>query len=144
GVGFDVVPSDCLAAHVAARLPGATALTIAIKGLLQASPGSLRTMASYAGSAPVVRRGGALVEVPWLEREIDFGDGPEPAVCLSWGDVVAAYHTTGIGDITVYFDNFPLRDAALRSARMMVDVLQLPVWQTWLRTMLEVAMGGAD
>jgi short subunit dehydrogenase-like uncharacterized protein len=31
GAGFDVVPSDCLAAHLAGRLPGARRLTLAIR-----------------------------------------------------------------------------------------------------------------
>src|SRR4029077_16676908 len=33
GVGFDVVPSDCLAAHVARRLPGARRLAFGLTGL---------------------------------------------------------------------------------------------------------------
>ena len=32
GVGFDVVPSDCLAVHLKRRLPGATQLTLAFQG----------------------------------------------------------------------------------------------------------------
>ena len=31
GAGFDVVPSDCLAAHLAARLPSATRLRLAFQ-----------------------------------------------------------------------------------------------------------------
>ena len=33
GIGFDVVPSDCLAAHLKHRLPEATHLTLAISSL---------------------------------------------------------------------------------------------------------------
>ncbi len=33
GAGFDVVPSDCLGAHVARRLPGAQRLALALTGL---------------------------------------------------------------------------------------------------------------
>ena len=39
GVGFDVVPSDCLAAHVVARLPNAARLRLSIGGLTKASRG---------------------------------------------------------------------------------------------------------
>ncbi len=140
GVGFDVVPSDCLAAHLARRLPGADELAIAIKGLVQATRGSARTLASYAGTAPIIRRHGTLVSVPWLERCFDFGDGPERALCISWGDVVAAFYTTGIPNISVFFDTFPLREMVLRLGRSFGDILQLPVWQTWLRTALELFM----
>ena len=43
GVGFDVVPSDCLAAHMKRRSPDATALTLAIGGLGQMSQGTAKT-----------------------------------------------------------------------------------------------------
>src|SRR5205823_3031807 len=44
GVGFDVVPSDCLAAHLNRRLPSATKLTLAIQGQSRLSRGTLTTM----------------------------------------------------------------------------------------------------
>src|SRR5690606_1456203 len=45
GVGFDVVPTDCLALHLARRLPGATRLVIGIqaRGPAGAPPGTQRT-----------------------------------------------------------------------------------------------------
>jgi short subunit dehydrogenase-like uncharacterized protein len=33
----------------------------------------------------------------------DFGNGESRTIAASWGDVSTAYHTTGIPDITVYF-----------------------------------------
>jgi short subunit dehydrogenase-like uncharacterized protein len=42
GVGFDVVPSDCLALHLKNRLPSATALTLAFYGLGKISHGTLQ------------------------------------------------------------------------------------------------------
>jgi short subunit dehydrogenase-like uncharacterized protein len=140
GVGFDVVPSDCLAAYVANRCPGADDLAIGIRGLAQATRGSARTLASYAGTPPVVRRDGELRSVPWQEREFDFGRGPERSVCISWGDVVSAFHTTAIRNISVYFDIFPGRELSLAASHLMGSILQLPVWQTWLRTMSELVM----
>ncbi len=44
GVGFDVVPSDFLAAPVVARLPNAARLRLSIGGLTQASRGTAKTM----------------------------------------------------------------------------------------------------
>src|SRR3546814_14318761 len=46
GAGFDVVPSDCLAAHVKRRLPDATALDLVIGGLSGIRRGTARTMAA--------------------------------------------------------------------------------------------------
>jgi short subunit dehydrogenase-like uncharacterized protein len=134
GVGFDVVPSDCLAAHVAARLPTATRLTLAIKGLALSTRGSARTLIRYAGLDRTVRHAGQLIRVPAgsRERHFDFGDGPVRCLNVGWGDVATAYLTTGIPDIEVYFDAVPVREAMLFSSRVAGPLLQLPVWQAWL------------
>ncbi|MBI3914130.1 MAG: saccharopine dehydrogenase NADP-binding domain-containing protein, partial [Chloroflexi bacterium] len=45
GVGFDVVPSDCLAAHLKRRMPNAKQLTLAWMSTGGSSRGTLRTAA---------------------------------------------------------------------------------------------------
>jgi len=134
GVGFDVVPSDCLAAHVAARLPSATRLVLAIRGLALSTRGSARTLIRFAALDRTVRRDGQLARVPAgsLERQFDFGDGPERCLNVGWGDVATAWFTTGIPNIEVYFDALPMREAMLASSRTAGRILQLPVWQAWL------------
>ena len=104
GVGFDVVPSDCLAAFLHERLPAATHLSLGIKSGSSPSRGTARTLVEHLGAGGVVRHNGRLVEVPtaYRTREIDFGDGPEHAVTIPWGDVVTAGHSTGIDSIEVY------------------------------------------
>ncbi|MGH1588973.1 saccharopine dehydrogenase NADP-binding domain-containing protein [Methylobacterium phyllosphaerae] len=62
--GFDVVPSDCLAAHVAGRLPGATHLRISIGGFGGFSRGTARTMVEGIAWGTRVRRDGRIVELP--------------------------------------------------------------------------------
>jgi short subunit dehydrogenase-like uncharacterized protein len=56
GVGFDVVPSDCLAAHVKRRMPDAVELTLAISGLTKASRGTLKTSIASIARAEVAYR----------------------------------------------------------------------------------------
>ncbi len=104
GVGFDVVPSDCLAAHLARRLPSAARLTLAFRTTGAPSRGTATTIVENLHRGGLVRRGGALVPVPlgWRTRVFDFGRGPTPAVTIPWGDVSTAYHSTGIPDVTVY------------------------------------------
>lgn len=104
GVGFDVVPSDCLAAHLKRRLPSATRLALGFQGLGRLSRGTATTMVESLPKGGAVRRGGNIVPVPagYKTRLIDFGRGPVTAVTIPWGDVSTAYHTTGIGDIEVY------------------------------------------
>jgi short subunit dehydrogenase-like uncharacterized protein len=107
GVGFDVVPSDCLAAHVAVRLPSATQLAIAIQGSGGISRGTALTSLEGLGAGKgggAVRRDGRIVPVPpaWKTRTVDLGDGPVQVTTMPWGDVATAYHSTHIPNIEVY------------------------------------------
>ena len=95
-VGFDVVPTDCLAAHLARRLPGATRLALAFQALGRMSRGTARTMLEGGAS-----RGGRRTRQP-LVRTIDLGEGPRRGLSLPWGDVFTAPVSTGIEDVAVY------------------------------------------
>ena len=104
GVGFDVVPSDGLAAHLARRLPGASRLTLAFQAVGQPSRGTALTALEGIHLGGMVRRGGELTPVPaaWRTRDFDFGRGPVACMTIPWGDVWTAWHSTGIPDIEVY------------------------------------------
>ncbi|MFC7080053.1 saccharopine dehydrogenase family protein [Halorussus caseinilyticus] len=104
GVGFDVVPTDSLAAHLADRLPDATHLSLGFQGLDEMSPGTAHTAVDSLGEGGSVRRDGTIRQVPVAHdvRTIDFGDGPTTAAAIPWGDVSTAYYTTGIPNVTVY------------------------------------------
>lgn len=106
GVGFDVVPTDCLALYLKQRLPSATRLTLAFhtQGPGGLPPGTQRTMIELIPYGNRVRTNGRL-EVPAhgvKTREIDFGNGPLTATRLTWGDVFMAFHSTGIPNIEDY------------------------------------------
>lgn len=103
-VGFDVVPSDCLAAHLKRRLPTATRLALAIQGMGRISRGTATTMVENINRGGLIRRDGKLTSVPaaWKTREIDFGRGPVTATTIPWGDVASAFYSTGIPNIMVY------------------------------------------
>ncbi len=106
GVGFDVVPSDCLAVHVAARVPNPTTLRIAILGLgASMSHGTAMTMVENLHRGGLVRRNGKLVKVRpgSVTRKFDFGRGPKLAMAVPWGDLSTAWHSTRIGTIETYF-----------------------------------------
>ncbi len=77
GVGFDVVPSDCLAAHLKRRMPDAVSLTLAFQASGKPSHGTATTMVENLHRGGLVRRSGRLVAVPSAARvkEVDFGYG---------------------------------------------------------------------
>jgi short subunit dehydrogenase-like uncharacterized protein len=105
GVGFDVVPTDCLAVHLKKHLPSATRLTLAFyaQGPAGLPPGTQRTAIEMAPYGNRARRNGRL-ETPERRktRMIDFGLGPMLATQLPWGDVFMAYYSTGIPNIEDY------------------------------------------
>ncbi|MGB8331490.1 MAG: saccharopine dehydrogenase NADP-binding domain-containing protein [Polyangiales bacterium] len=148
GTGFDVVPSDCLAAHLKSRCPDATHLELAFRGRGGGvSHGTATTMVENIAQGGLARIDGRLTHVPtaWQTREIDFGDG-KPAHCMTipWGDVVTAYKSTGIPNIMVY-TAVPRR--AARVARWLRPVLPLlgtrPA-QAMIKKRIDAAPAGPD
>jgi short subunit dehydrogenase-like uncharacterized protein len=110
GVGFDVVPTDCLAAHLKRRLPSATHLALGLLALGNPSRGTATTVVEHVGDGGLVRQDGALTPVAAAHksRTIDFGKGPREAICIPWGDVSTAYHSTKIPNIEVYLAAPPM------------------------------------
>lgn len=103
-VGFDVVPTDCLAAALDAELGGADRLTLSIDGLGTFSRGTLKSMIESLDRPGLVREGGQIRDVPvaWKTREFDFGSGAKTGVTVPWGVISTAYYSTGVGDIETY------------------------------------------
>jgi short subunit dehydrogenase-like uncharacterized protein len=106
GAGFDVVPSDCLAAHLKQRLPSARHFRLFLRGVgAGVSKGTAKSAIENMHRQGTIRRDGALVQVPpaWNVRERDFGRGYTKVVSVGWGDVSTAYYSTGIPNIETYF-----------------------------------------
>jgi len=104
GVGFDVVPTDCVAGHLHDRLPGATHLSLGFDALGAVTGGTVASAIEHASAGGKVRRDGKIRDVPVAAetRTVDFGAGPRHAASVPWGDVSTAYYTTGIENIDVY------------------------------------------
>jgi len=104
GSGFDVIPTDCLAAMVVERLPEASTLEIAFRAGGGLSPGTARTTVEGMGTGGRARVDGRIVSVPagWRRRTADFASGPVTVTSIPWGDVSTAFHSTGVPDIVTY------------------------------------------
>ena len=106
GVGFDVVPTDCLALYLKGKIPGVDTLELAL--IMQGggiSHGTAITVAENLGESGMIRKNGKLEPVPngTLIKEIKLLKGKKKnAVAIPWGDISTAYRTTGIPNITVY------------------------------------------
>ena len=126
GTGFDVVPSDCLAAHLHQRMPAATQLRLAFRPGGGMSRGTARTSIEGAGQGGRIRRDGVLTAVPAGHRTIavDFGRGPRKAIAIPWGDVFTAHVTTGIPNIEVYIAVPARVRIGLRMTRLLGPLLR--------------------
>lgn len=105
GVGFDVVPSDCLALHLKNRLPTGTHLQLAFtmsKGGL--SRGTSKSMTEGLGDGGMIRKDGKLTYCALGSKvmEVDFGAFKANTLCIPWGDISTAWRSTGIPNIEVY------------------------------------------
>src|SRR5262245_56208342 len=92
GVGFDVIPTACMAAVLKESLPDAPHLVLAFNAPGPISPGTARTMARslrFGQHGGRVRRNGLIEEVSLAQswRHIDFAGGPATAIAIPWGDL---------------------------------------------------------
>tara|TARA_B100001123_G_scaffold154953_1_gene179507 strand:+ start:1231 stop:2274 length:1044 start_codon:yes stop_codon:yes gene_type:complete len=145
GVGFDVIPTDCLAAYLKEALPDAESLALAFQPVgSKVSPGTAKTAVEGAAKGGRVRKGGELVSVPFAykTREIDFGRGSKLAATISWGDVSTAYYTTGIPDIEVYLPMSQKSIKRLRKRRKYIKLLALPMVQRFLKRRIDKNVKG--
>jgi hypothetical protein len=79
GVGFDVVPSDCLAAHLKRRLPDANDLRLNLSLGANMSRGTAKTMIEAIAAGTRMRRKGRIVSRDCAEvGSCDFGEGEKP------------------------------------------------------------------
>lgn len=128
GVGFDVIPTDCLALALKQALPDATSLALGFQSQSIKSPGTAKTTVEGIGTGTKVRRKGIIRTEPigFRSRRIDFGLGARLAVAFPWGDVSTAFKTTGIPSITVYFAVTSSFRLAMLVSNMLAPILRLP------------------
>ena len=140
GVGFDVVPSDCLAKHLKNRLPSATNLTLAFYGLGKISHGTQATMTMNAGSGGAIRKNGEITSVPaaYKTREIDFGEMRKIAVTIPWGDVSTAFYSTEIPNIEVYAVVPQAQLTLLKLSRYVGWLLATSPFQSFLQSRIPI------
>lgn len=104
GVGWDVIPSDCIAFHTAGRVANPQALRLALNHFGSVSRGSMKSGAYIVATGPRARRAGRVVAPDDQQPQLfDFGEGPQNCVPMPMGDVITAWKSTRIPNIDVYF-----------------------------------------
>lgn len=145
GVGFDIVPSDCLCKYVAEKLPDAVRLEVVIAALsggseMGATAGTLKSMLEIMPTGGRVRRGGALLpyDLGAGGQMFRFAEGERRAIPIPWGDVVTAYHSTGIPNITAYMTFPPAMIGMIeRFGVLTMTLLRIAPVRAWLAGQIE-------
>lgn len=143
GAGFDVVPSDCLAAHLKRRLPDATHLTLSLSTGFSASRGTMKTAVEGVADGVRVRRNGRLVTLARPAADsCDFGRGPRPTIQIPWGDVSTAFHSTGIPNIDVHIEAAPALQALAMTPGFVRSLLALSPAQALMKSLVDLQPEG--
>ncbi|MCX7034070.1 MAG: saccharopine dehydrogenase NADP-binding domain-containing protein [Arenimonas sp.] len=144
GSGFDVVPTDCLAAQLKHELPGADSLVLAFEAGGGPSPGTAKTSVEGLGSGGRARINGAMTRVPlaWKTRTFERDGEQRFAMTIPWGDVYTAFVSTGIPNIEVYMGVPPATAKRLRRLRLLGPLLGLSPVQSFLKAQVAKRVRG--
>lgn len=144
GAGFDVVPTDCLAAQLKRDLPDATHLVLAFEAGGGPSPGTAKTSVEGLGKGGRVRENGELKRVPlaYKVRYFEREGVQRSAMTIPWGDVCTAYFSTGIPNIEVYMAVPPATIRRVRRLRLLRPLLGLKPVQEFLKRQVERKVHG--
>ena len=104
GSGFDIVPTDCVAAFLKEKMPKAEKLHLSFQGLGGISAGTLKSALGQMGSGSKIRKNGKLENIPFfsLRKEVSFAGELTSVYSIPWGDVYTAFFSTKIPNIEVY------------------------------------------
>ncbi|HEY6722907.1 MAG TPA: saccharopine dehydrogenase NADP-binding domain-containing protein [Polyangiaceae bacterium] len=147
GVGFDVVPTDCLAALLQRALPDATELELAFATLgTRPSPGTVNTWLDTLARQSLVRVQGAIVSEPLgaRARQVPFPTGNRHAVAVPLADLSSAYRSTGIPSITTYLATPRPALPALRGLAALRPVFASARVERYLKRWVERAVTGPN
>jgi len=126
GVGFDVVPTDCMAKYVSEQIISPTHLELAIAGEGGVSPGTLKTIFEHISTGLLMRENGQLTKLTLGNgaRKVTFSDKVRTVTPTVWGDLVTAYITTGIPNIIVYMPYSKTMVDLMKATRLKKDKIQ--------------------
>jgi len=144
GSGFDVVPTDCLAAMLKQRLPDAISLVLGFEAGGGPSPGTAKTSVEGLSKGGRARIDGEIRNVPlaWKTREFVRDGKPRTAMTIPWGDVSTAFVSTGIRNIETYMVVPPETIQRMRWTRRLQPLLKLGVVQNFMKKQIDKSTPG--
>ncbi len=146
GVGFDVVPTDCLASYLKSKMSDATHLEMGFKGVSKLSRGTALTMAENMHKGGMIRKDGHLKPVPaaYKTRQVAINGKPTTFVSIPWGDVSTAYYSTGIPNIVLYTGVPPKQVSTMRTLYKLRGLFKIGFIQRLIQNKIKKSVKGPD
>ncbi len=145
GVGFDVIPTDCLASRLNESLPNADELILGFESTAgKISPGTMATSIESLGYGGRIRKNGEILKVPlvYKSHKFDFGNGSKTMVTIPWGDVATAGYSTRIPNISVYIPMHPKQVQLLKRINWFPWLLRIKLIQNMLKKKVKKKING--
>ncbi|HYH58653.1 MAG TPA: saccharopine dehydrogenase NADP-binding domain-containing protein [Thermoleophilaceae bacterium] len=145
GVGFGIVPTDCMAVHLKRRMPDAVRLELSFQAVGGVTRGTATNIFTALHKPGVQRRDGELVRALPAERghELDLGAGRTRVFTNPWrADLTTAYRSTQIPTIETYTALPPPVRLIMRSSRRAGRLFASRPWQALLRRAIRLMPEG--
>ena len=147
GCGFDVVPTDSMAAWLHEQLPDATNFELAFvnKGG-GVSHGTASSMVAKLGEGGAIRKDGVIVPHPLGKygKWVDFEGKKEFVMSIPWGDVSTAFYTTEIPNIVTYTGMPPMVYRFLKAQKLFNWMLRTGFIRKMLQRNIDKRSPGPD
>ena len=147
GVGFDVVPTDCMAKFLHDQMPDATHLKLAFASVGgKLSHGTATTMADGMGEGGAVRENGRIIKKPLGHKGmwVNFSSKKLFTMTIPWGDISTAYTTTRIPNIETYTSVSPKTFSMLKWQGLYNWVLKLSLVRNYYKNKIKKMPAGPD
>jgi len=143
GLGYDVIPTDCLANTLKECMPDATHLAIMMQGASHMSPGSTKEMIEQLGEQPFwARKNGELLESKATTKKIDVGLGDTLAMTIAWGDISSTYFSTKIPNIEVYATLSRVEVWMMQAISTLKPIIRVKRVQGWINKIIDFTVKG--
>lgn len=146
GVGFDIVPTDCLAKYLSEQMPDATHLELAFASSSGFSRGTALSLLNRFHKGSAIRENGKISWKPAasVQKQIYFGGLQRFVISIVWGDVYSSYVTTGIPNVEVFTSVEPKLANTMKKAFKFRGIIRSKWFQRIGRSMIRRKIDGPD
>jgi short subunit dehydrogenase-like uncharacterized protein len=144
GVGFDVVPTDCVAKNLAEALPDATHLALSFRALGGISRGTLQTAIYHMDGNSWQRAEGELRPTKnEMYKGSTFGtDDKINFMGIPWGDLSSAFRSTQIPNIITAMATSPKQADKMKQMRLFMPIAKIKPVNALLRKIVSRTVTG--